>query len=136
MRQQEVVIQQQNHPSTAGRGQIASSNNHHRSSTQQDDTPRSSRLSNGSSRNGNGVGHAYDCTDEAINHRKYSPSGNGISSSIYHPSKTQIISGSGPTLERVTQFHTSHSQHNNNNNTGNTTKCIKIYINIPVHKYF
>ena len=74
-------------PSSNGR----SSNNTH------------SRLSNGGSRNGNSSG-TFDCTDEAVT----------SSSTSFYPTKTQIISRDGATLERITQVHISHIQHNNN----------------------
>ena len=88
-------------PSSNGR----SSNNTH------------SRISNGGSRNGNNSG-TFDCTDEAALHSNQNcpSSGNAVTSSStsFYPTKTQIISRDGATLERITQVHISHIQHNNN----------------------
>ena len=101
MRQQ--VIHQEGHiPPSSRNGRNVDDNTH-------------SRITNGSQNGNNRFGGGYDCTDEA-QHKKASLNGkNVITSSFYQPTKTQIISGNTPTLERVTQIHTSHIQHANNN---------------------
>ena len=105
MRQQ--VTHKEGHIPPSSRNGRSSSDNTH------------SKLSNGSQQNGrnqfsNGGG-GYNCTTDS------STPGSHINSSFY-PTKTQIISGNTPTLERVTQVHTSHIQNHQHNNNLFTPK--------------
>ena len=105
MRQQ--VIQQEGHiPPTSRNGRTSDNNTH-------------TRITNGS-QNGNnrfgGGGGGFDCTDEAQNRKCSSGSPASIITSSFYPTKTQIISGNTPTLERVTEIHTSHIQQQQNDN--------------------
>ena len=111
MRQQ-VVIHQEPHPSGTSPNNIPSSSNGRTSS---DNTHLRIHSQNGNNR------LDYDCTDEAaVQHHSSSV----ITSSSFYPTKTQIIAGSAPTLERVTQFHTSHIPQQNNNSF--SSKGLKI----------
>ena len=103
MRQQ--VIHQEGHiPPTSRNGRTSDNNTH-------------TKITNGS-QNGNNrfAGGGFDCTDEAQNRKCSSGSSAGIITSSFYPTKTQIISGNTPTLERVTEIHTSHIQHQQNSN--------------------
>lgn len=112
MRQQ--VIHQDPHSASGHNIPPSSSSNGRTSENTQ------SRIANGSQNGNNRLGGGYDCTDEAQNQKC---SGNMIATSSFYPTKTQMLSGSnGPTLERVTQFHTSHIQQQQNNNTFSMSK--------------
>ena len=71
--------------------------------------------------NGNQTGNnrlvegRYDVVDGSsrTHHQKSSTTSGNVITSSFYPTKTQIISGSEPTLEKVTQLHTSHIQNNN-----------------------
>ena len=92
------------------------------------DNDTHARITNGSQNGNNRFGGGFDCTDEAQNKKCSSNGKNVITSSFYHPTKTQIISGNTPTLERVTQIHASHIQQANNNSShaskGNNNICL------------
>ena len=101
MRQQ--VIHQEGHvPPSSRNGRNVDTNTH-------------SRITNGNQNGNNRFAGSFDCTDEAQAKKSSLNGKNVITSSFYQPTKTQIISGNTPTLERVTQIHTSHIQHANNN---------------------
>ena len=100
MRQQ--VIHQEGHiPPTSINGRTSDNNTH-------------TRNTNGSQNGNNRFGGGFDCTDEAQNRKCSSGSSASIITSSFYPTKTQIISGNTPTLERVTELHTSHIQQQQN----------------------
>ena len=104
MRQQ--VIHQEGHiPPTSRNGRNSDNNTH-------------TRITNGS-QNGNNRfgGGGFDCTDEAQNRKCSSTSSANIINSSFYPTKTQVISGNTPMLERVTEIHTSHIQQQENTDT-------------------
>ena len=103
MRQQ--VVHQEGHiPPTSRNGRTSDNNTH-------------TRITNGS-QNGNDRfgGGGFDCTDEAQNQKCSSTSSAGLITSSFYPTKTQIISGNIPMLERVKEIHTSHIQQQQNTN--------------------
>ena len=115
MRQQ--VIHQEGHvPPSSRNGRNVDTNTH-------------SRITNGNQNGNNRFAGSFDCTDEAQAKKSSLNGKNVITSSYYQPTKTQIISGNTPTLERVTQIHTSHIQHANNNSLhsskGNKASIVK-----------
>ena len=116
MRQQ--VIHQEGHvPPSSRNGRNGDTNTH-------------SRITNGNQNGNNRFAGSFDCTDEAQAKKSSLNGKNVITSSYYQPTKTQIISGNTPTLERVTQIHTSHIQHANNNSLhsskGNEASIVKM----------